>query len=149
MLLVIVLIFWYNVELYGSFTWFYVKVYPICTIEHYIQSNPIQSGLEGVTPAKRDFWEVSVSRIKEGTSSEKIKFYLQSKNIEVKEVFVFASKIKGTVLAKVKVAIKHKERVLSAETWPKDIRVASWIYKSKNAKKNDAAEQRLAPTPTL
>ena len=63
------------------------------------------SSLEGVPPKKRDFWEVSVSRLAGGTTSDKLKFYLQGKRIEVREVLVFPSKIKGTVAAKVRVEL--------------------------------------------
>ena len=102
------------------------------------------STLEGVAKPVRDFWELSLSRCKEGTSSDRIKAHLQSKNIEVKDVFVFPSKIKGTISAKVRVALEHKERALDASNWPPHLRISSWTYKSKAAKNNDAAKIQVA-----
>ena len=104
------------------------------------------SVLEGVERPKRDFWEIAVSRLKEGTTEDKVKTHLQGKGIEVREVFVFPSKIKGTVAAKVRVELAHKDRALDAGSWPPHLRISSWAYKPKAARKNeaprDAAEKR-------
>ena len=94
--------------------------------------------LEGVAKAKRDFWEIAVSRLKEGTTEDKIKTHLHGKGIEVKEIFVFPSKIKGTVSAKVRVLLEHKERALDASTWPPHLRISSWMNKSRTVRKNEA-----------
>ena len=95
----------------------------------------VTSTLEGVAPIKRDFWELSVSRLKEDVTPEKIKTHLQSHLIEVKDVFVFASKIKGTAAAKVRVDIAHKEKAKAQSVWPLYVRVQDWIYKPKSSKK--------------
>ena len=93
------------------------------------------STLEGVAVLrKKPFWDISVSRLSEGTSSEKLKTFLQGKGIEVKETFVFPSKIKGTVAARVRVALEHKEKVLDSNIWPQNIRVQSWVQKRKVSK---------------
>ena len=102
------------------------------------------SVLEGVAKSRRDYWELSVSRLRIGTSIDQLKSHLQGKNIEVKEVFVFASKIKGTVSAKVRVALEHKDRALDASVWPAHVRVSSWTNKSRAAKQNDAAKRPQA-----
>ena len=102
------------------------------------------SVLEGVAKPKRNFWELSLSRLKIGSSSDCIKAHLHSKNIEVKDVFVFPSKIKGTVSAKVRVALEHKDRALDAANWPPHLRISSWTNKSKTARNNDAANQQVA-----
>ena len=103
------------------------------------------STLEGVPKTKKDYWEVCCSRLKEeGTSIEKIKSHLQGQGIEVKEVFVIPSKFKGTVSAKVRVALEHKERALDANTWPNHVRISSWINKSKSARKDDAVRRQQA-----
>ena len=47
--------------------------------------------LEGVAPPKRDFWELSVSRLKADATCEKLKTYLQGKGIEVRDAYVFTS----------------------------------------------------------
>ena len=77
--------------------------------------------------------------MKEGTTEDKVKTHLQGKGVEVKETFVFASKIKGTVEAKVRVAIEHKERALDPATWPSHLRISSWTNKPIGACKNGAA----------
>ena len=83
----------------------------------------------------RNFWDISVSRLVETTTEDQVKRHLQSNGIEVREVYVFASKIKGTKSAKVRVDLEHKERVKDAELWPPHCRVQDWLYKAKAAKK--------------
>ena len=96
------------------------------------------STLEGVAPPKRrDYWEISVSRLTDGTTADKVKTYLQGKGVEVRETFVFPSKIRGTVAARVRVDLNHKEKVLDPSTWPPHIRVQSWIQKRRTDKKTE------------
>ena len=102
------------------------------------------STLEGVAKLKRDFWEIAVSRLKEGTTEDKLKTHLHGKGIEVREAFVFPSKIKGAVAAKVRVALEYKERAFDAANWPPHIRVLSWTNRSKAEKRNDAANRPVA-----
>ena len=102
------------------------------------------STLEGVAKVKRNFFDIAVLRLKEGSSEEKIRSHLRSQGIEVKEVFVFPSKIKGTVSAKVRVAIEHKERALDAASWPENLRISSWINQSKTARKNGSENRQVA-----
>ena len=102
------------------------------------------SVLEGVAKQKQDFWEVAVSRLKEGTTPEQIKTHLQSKSITAREVSVFPSKIKGTVCAKVRVDISQKDEALDCKSWPAHIRVSSWLYKPKYLKKNVTAKHNEA-----
>ena len=87
--------------------------------------------LEGVPRRVRDFWDISVSRLVETTTVDQVKRHLQESGIEVKEVYVFPSKIKGTKSAKVRVVLQHKERVKDAQLWPKHSRVQDWLYKPK------------------
>ena len=97
--------------------------------------------LEGVPVAKRDFWDIAVSRLKAETTVDNVKAHLASKDIQCKEVFVFPSKIKGTVAAKVRVALDHKDLALASGTWPTGVRVSSWLNKSKSERKNDLARK--------
>ena len=102
------------------------------------------STLEGVAPPKkRDFWEISVSRLTEGTTADKVKTYLQGKGVEVRETFVFPSKIRGTVAARVRVDLDHKAKVLDPSTWPPHIRVQSWIQKRRTEKKTGVQDGGL------
>ena len=104
------------------------------------------SVLEGVAIEKprKDYWEIGVSRLKADCTQDLLKSHLHGKNIEVKEVFVFPSKIKGTVSAKIRVALEHKERALDAASWPPLVRISSWINKPKSAKRNDATRREQA-----
>ena len=36
---------------------------------------------------RKNYWEIGILRLKIGTSEETLKFHLQGKNIEVKQVF--------------------------------------------------------------
>ena len=98
-----------------------------------------ETSVEGVAPVKRDFWELSVSRLKEDTTSDKLKTFLQGRGIEVRDAFVFSSKVKGTAAAKVRVALEHRDRAKDASIWPSHIRVQDCIYKPKSAKKENVA----------
>ena len=99
------------------------------------------SVLEGVAKPKRDYWEIAVTRLKEGTTVDSVKTHCQNKGFAAKEVFVFPSKIKGTVTAKIRVSLEHKVLALSGVSWPSHIRVSSWTNKSKASKQNDATKQ--------
>ena len=99
------------------------------------------STIEGVAKPQRNFWELAILRLSPDCSEDKIRVHLHSKGIEVKEAYVFPSKIKGTVSAKVRVAIEHKDRALDAATWPPHLRISSWTNQSKATRKS-AAENR-------
>ena len=88
--------------------------------------------LKGVAPFKKDHWDISISRLQEDSTSDKVKTFLQSKGIEVRDAFVFSSKIKGTKSARVRIAIEHKEKCKNAEIWPMHCRVSDWVFKKKN-----------------
>ena len=93
-----------------------------------------ENELEGVAPFVRDFWDISVSRLKETATADKVKTHLHKHGIEVKDVFLLNSKIKGTKAAKVRVAVQQKDRVKSPEIWPQHCRVADWINFKKRSK---------------
>ena len=92
--------------------------------------------LEGVPPTTRLFWDISVNRLKDSLSSDKIKTYLQGHGIEVKEVWLLNSGIKGAKTAKIRVAREHKERVKEAELWPKFSKIRDWTYLPRNVVKD-------------
>ena len=82
-----------------------------------------------------------VSRLAIGTLTDKVKNLLQGKGIEVRETFVFPSKIKGTVAARVRVALEHKDKVLDPNIWPENIRVQSWVQKRKTKPESRTGSQ--------
>ena len=83
--------------------------------------------LEGVAPIAKTYTEISVSRLKDSVTSDKVKVHLHKHGIEVRDVFILSSKINGTKSAKVRVAIEHKERAKSPDIWPEHCRVADWV----------------------
>jgi hypothetical protein len=91
--------------------------------------------LEGVAPPVKDFWEISVSRLSEATTEDKVKTFLQKHGIEVREVYVFPSRIKGTVSSKIRVALDYKQKVKDENIWPPHCRVQVWINRPKYSKK--------------
>ena len=96
-------------------------------------------GLEGVAPFIRDYWDISVSRLKESTTADKVKTHLHKFGIEVKDVFILTSKIRGTKAAKVRVALEQKDRVKSADIWPQHCKVADWINFRRKANHKDGS----------
>ena len=97
--------------------------------------------LEGVAPFVRDFWDISVSRLNENTTADRVKTYLHKYGIEVRDVFILSSKIQGTKAAKVRVAIEHKDRVKNRDIWPEHIRVADWVNNKRKKKSANTAGQ--------
>ena len=69
-----------------------------------------------------------------------MKTHLHKHGIEVRNVFILSSKIKGTKAAKVRVAPEQKDRVKNAEIWPTHCRVADWINFRKRPAKNPTAD---------
>ena len=92
------------------------------------------SSLEGVPPVTRDYWDLSVSRLSLTATPDRVKHHLQAHNIDVREVFVFDSKIKGTKSAKVRVSIEHRDKAKNGNLWPEHTFVQDWFYKPKPSK---------------
>ena len=92
--------------------------------------------MEGVAPYVKDYWEISVSRLKETATADKVKTHLHKHGIEVRDVFILSSKIRGTKAAKVRVALEQKDRFKNAEIWPTHCHVADWINFRKRPTKN-------------
>ena len=83
----------------------------------------------------RDFWQFSVSRLKETTTDDAVRRHLQSAGIEVREVWMLASKFKGTKTAKIRVAKEHKDRAKSASIWPVHCQIRDWEFGPKKGQK--------------
>ena len=93
--------------------------------------------LEGVAPIVKDYTELSISRLRDTVTADKVKSHLHKHGIEVRDVFILSSKINGTKSAKVRVAIEQKERAKSPDIWPQHCRVADWInFKKKERPAN-------------
>ena len=94
------------------------------------------SSLEGVAPVVKNHWDLSVSRLSTTASPDKVKQYLQERGIDVKEVWVFDSKIQGTKSAKVRIALEHREKAKDGKLWPEHTRVENWLYKPKSERQS-------------
>ena len=90
--------------------------------------------LEGVAPIVKNYAELSISRLKDSVTSDKVKTHLHKHGIEVRDVFILSSKINGTKSAKVRVAVEQKERAKSPDIWPQHCRVADWVNFRKKPK---------------
>ena len=95
--------------------------------------------LEGVAPIVRDFWDISVSRLSETVTADKVRAHLHQHGLEVRDVFILKSKIKGTKAAKVRIAREHSERAKSPLIWPQHVKVADWVNFKKKSNSNVAA----------
>jgi hypothetical protein len=79
----------------------------------------------------KDYWDVSVTRLALETTADQIKLALGSHTIDVKDVLVFPSKIKGCMSARVRVALQDADKAKSEANWPQFVRVHDWVYKPK------------------
>jgi hypothetical protein len=105
-----------------------------------VEGKGVTSILKGVPPPAKDFWDISVFRLSEAATEDKVKTFLQGHGVEVREVFVFASKVKGTKSSKVRVALVRKVRAMDENIWPSQIQ--DWIRKPKSARRGKDAETR-------
>ena len=94
------------------------------------------TGLKGVAKQTRDYWQFSVNRLDESTTEEAVRRHLHQQGIEVKEIWMLKSQIKGTRTAKIRVAREHKERATSGKIWPLHCQVRDWDF-SQSKKKRD------------
>ena len=90
--------------------------------------------MEGVAPFVKNYFDLSVSRLSTSATPDKVKQFLQERGIDVKEVWVFDSKIQGTKSAKVRISIEHKEKAKDGNIWPEHTRVEDWLYKPKSVR---------------
>lgn len=94
----------------------------------------MSTSLKVVKPEVKDFWDLSVMRLSPETTGDLLKTTLQSHHIEVKDVSVFDSRIKGCKLANVRISIEHRDKAKHEEIWPEFVRVHDWVYKPRKAK---------------
>ena len=91
-------------------------------------------GLKGIAPLPRDYHQFSVTRLDDKTSSDDVTRHLQKEGIQVNDVWMLQSKIKGSKTAKIRVAREHRDRAKCPSLWPLNCRVMDWDYDF--AKKN-------------
>ena len=107
-----------------------------------------ESGLKGVPPpARSNHWIFGVTRLAESTTIDLVKRHLQQSGIEVQDVWILNSKVKGTKTAKVRVAIEHRERAKSPALWPVYSQVRDWDFG--RPKRGNVGEPVLAAAVTV
>ena len=65
---------------------------------------------------------------------------LHKHGIEVKDVWLFKSGIKGTKTAKVRVAKEHRERAKAPDIWPIHCQIKDWNFSKRKEKRQDEAK---------
>ena len=94
----------------------------------------IDGGLKGVLIPSRDYWQFSVTRLEEQTTDDAVRRHLHSAGIEVKDIWMLGSKLKGTRTAKIRVAKEHKERAKDPSLWPVHCQIRDWEFGPKKTK---------------
>ena len=95
-----------------------------------------EGGLKGVPNASRDYWQFSVSRLEDKTTDDAVKRHLQAAGIEVRDVWMLTSKVKGARTAKIRVAKEHKEKAKNPSLWPIHCRIRDWVFSPKAPQTN-------------
>ena len=75
-----------------------------------------------------------MTRLEETTTDDAVRRHLHSAGIEVKEIWMLTSKIKGTKTAKIRVAKEHRERAKDAKLWPIHCQIRDWEFGPKKIK---------------
>ena len=88
------------------------------------------SGLKGVPPRSKSHWTFSVTRLDDHTTIDLVRRHLHQSGIEVIDVWLLNSQVKGTKTAKIKVAKEHRERAKNASIWPLHCRIKDWDFES-------------------
>ena len=91
-------------------------------------------GLKGVAP--KIWWQFAINRLDTSTTSDEVKRHLQSKGIEVVDVWLLQSQIEGTKTAKVRVAREHGERAKDPALWPVHCRIRDWDFSAAKPRDN-------------
>ena len=91
------------------------------------------SDLKGVPSRNRDYWQFSVSRLVNSTTDDSVRRHLHKAGIEVKEVWLLNSQVKGAKTAKIRVAREHREKAKNPAIWPLHCIVRDWNF-DKNRK---------------
>ena len=82
--------------------------------------------LKGVPPMSQQFAQFAVYRLQEQTTPDDVRKHLHKEGIEVKDVWMLGSIIKGTKTAKVRVAREHEKRAKNPSIWPIHCQIRDW-----------------------
>ena len=87
-----------------------------------------EGGLKGVAPSSLHFAQFSVTYLDESTTIDEIRRHLHTKGIEVKQIWLLNSKVKGAKTAKVRVEKEQEMRAKNPAIWPLHSRVRDWDF---------------------
>ena len=82
--------------------------------------------LKGVPPISRHTAQFAVYRFEETTKAEDIRQHLHKEGIEVKDVWMLGSTIKGTKTAKIRVDREHEKKAKNPSIWPIHCHIRDW-----------------------
>ena len=103
-----------------------------------------ESGLKGVPPQSKIWYQFSVTRLDVTTSQDDVRRHLHQSGIEVKEIWLLNSQLKGTKTAKVRVSIEHRERAKNPALWPLYSRISDWDFSRPRKGKVEGAAATVA-----
>ena len=96
-------------------------------------------GLIGVERKRKRNKSFFLSGINENVKEEQICSYLVERDVTPSKIFVFQSKRKGTVSAKIVVPSNCSSIVQGDEFWPKFIRCKAWRHKEREQQRSDTS----------
>ena len=85
-----------------------------------------ESGLKAVPPESKSYGLFAIYRLEASTSADAVRHHLHQQGIEVGDVWMLGSSIKGTKTAKVRVAKAHEQRAKDPSIWPLHCRIRDW-----------------------
>ena len=85
-------------------------------------------GLKGVPSRTLSFWQYSVTYLDGKTTNDDVRKNLHKHGIEVREIWMLNSQVKGTRTAKIRVAREHKDRAKNPSIWPLHSRIQDWDF---------------------
>ena len=84
------------------------------------------AGLKAVPPVSKLFSQFAIYRLEENTSADAVRRHLHKEGIEVVDIWMLGSTIKGTKTAKFRVAKAHEGRAKNPSIWPLHCRIRDW-----------------------
>ena len=93
------------------------------------QSGSEQHRIRVATVRSRDFWDIYLGCLAEDITKGEIESFLNENNVKMLDCWILKSKIYNSVSARVRIPLDMKDNILSADFWPKGIKVRSWVMK--------------------
>ena len=94
-----------------------------------------EGGLRGVAPRSHSFHQFSITYLNENTTCDEIRRHLHTKGVEVRQIWLLNSNVKGTKTAKIRVEKEQEMRAKNPAIWPLHSRIRDWDF-SRTKKEN-------------